>query len=437
VEALSAFLERIERWQPELNCFLRVEPRAAKQSGPLQGVALAHKDMFYREGEVCTCGAELRRDWIASETATVLSRLDAAGASDLGRLNMTEFAYGATGHNQAFGDCRNPWNPAYITGGSSSGSAAAVAADLCFGALGSDTGGSIRAPSGICGVTGLKTTWGRVSRAGAMPLAPSLDTIGPIARSAAGCARLLQAIAGWDERDPQSSREPVPDYAAAINESVQGLRIALPSAWIERECDPVIARSVALAAAEFGRQGAKIVESTMPDLETLSAHCLVVMQAEAAAIHAPGLRQHPERYESQTRVRLEPGLATPATAYLGALRMRGPSLEDFCRSVLASRELFMLPLMRRPTPTLAGTGRGSGAEGAKAIGEITRLLLWVNYLGLPAIALPCGFDQRGLPIGLQLVGQPFSEPLLVRAGAAYQRETAWHTQTPEQSRSHP
>jgi aspartyl-tRNA(Asn)/glutamyl-tRNA(Gln) amidotransferase subunit A len=437
VETLSACVARIERWQPQLNCFLRVEPRAAKQSGPLAGVALAHKDMFYREGEVSTCGAQLRRNWIAPETATVLSRLDASGASDLGRLNMSEFAYGVTGHNQAFGDCRNPWNPAYITGGSSSGSAAAVAAALCFGALGSDTGGSIRAPSGMCGVTGLKTTWGRVSRSGAMPLAPSLDTIGPIARSAADCARLLQAIAGRDERDPQSAREPVPDYGAAVNESVHGLRIALPSAWIERECDPVIARAVAEAAAEFARQGTTIVESAMPDLETLSAHCLVVMQAEAAAIHARWLREDAQRYESQTRARLEPGLATPATAYLGALRMRGPSLERFCSTVLEEADVFMLPIMRRLTPTLAETGRGSGAEGARAIGEITRLLLWVNYLGLPAIALPCGFDPRGLPIGLQVIGRPFAEPLLLRAGAAYQRETGWHTRAPEQHRSHP
>jgi aspartyl-tRNA(Asn)/glutamyl-tRNA(Gln) amidotransferase subunit A len=418
LDQVESCLARIERWQPKLNCFVRVaaehartqarsSDRRNRDRGLLDGAPLAHKDMFYRAGEVCTGGSALRSHWIAPQTSEVLMRLDQAGAVDLGRHNMSELAYGVTGHNQAFGDCRNPWNPDYIPGGSSSGSAAAVAAGLCFGALGSDTGGSIRAPSGICGVTGLKTTLGLVSRAGTLPLSRSLDTIGPIARSADDCALIFRALALTDS------------YSGRV-------RIGLPRKWIEENCHAEVAAAVLAAADELGRQGVSIADSEMPDIETLSAHCMLIMQTEAAALHAAWLRERPDAYESQTRARLEPGFAIPPEAYAGALRMRRPSLERFCAASLSNADVLMLPVMCTPTPTLAETGRGSGAEGAKAIREITRLLLWVNYLGVPALALPCGFDRRGLPIGLQLIGRPFADPLLLHAGAQYQRATGWH-----------
>ncbi|HZT62689.1 MAG TPA: amidase, partial [Burkholderiales bacterium] len=221
-ELLQACRARIEQWQPRINAFIEVDenPRGG-------GVPLAHKDMFYRAGRVSSCGSKIRREWVANETSAALERLDAAGFTDLGRLNMSEFAYGPTGHNEHFGDCRNPWNPDYITGGSSSGSGAAVAARLVFGALGSDTGGSVRLPAAACGVTGLKTTWGRVPLRGAMPLSPSLDTIGPLARSAEDCAILLQAIAGDDGLQEKGK-----------------LRIAISSAWIERNAEPEVAAAV-------------------------------------------------------------------------------------------------------------------------------------------------------------------------------------------------
>src|SRR4051812_35229741 len=276
-ELLKACRARIEQWQPRLNAFIELD------QNPSGGVPLAHKDMFYRAGRVSSCGSKIRRDWIANETSVALERLDAAGFADLGRVNMSEFAYGPTGHNEHFGDCKNPWNPDYITGGSSSGSGAAVAARLVFGALGSDTGGSVRLPAAACGITGLKTTWGRVPLRGALPLSPSLDTIGPLARSADDCAILLQAIAGDDRAQEKND-----------------IRIAMSSAWIERNAEPEVAAAVLAAARTLDRNP---LEVEPPDFGTLSAHCLVVMQAEASGQQAPWRRQRPAGYSSAGRAR--------------------------------------------------------------------------------------------------------------------------------------
>jgi aspartyl-tRNA(Asn)/glutamyl-tRNA(Gln) amidotransferase subunit A len=418
IAELDRRLERIARSQPRINAFIHVAPERARRQardarGPLAGLPLAHKDMFYRAGEVSTCGSALRRDWRAPRTAAALERLDHAGALDLGTLNMSEFAYGITGHNAAYGDCRNPWNPDYIPGGSSSGSAAAVAAGLCDAALGSDTGGSIRIPCGVCGVTGLKTTFGAVDRAGTLPLSHSLDTLGPIARSAKDCASLFHVLTGsppWQGR----------------------LRVGVASQWIRDECHAEVAGAVLQAAERFGA-----IEAPMPDLETLSAHCMIVLQVEAAEVHAPTLAQHPQGYEAVTRARLEPGFGIPAPAYHHALRMRGAALKRFCETTLKDIDAFLMPVMRIRTPTLAETGRGSGAMGAATVRELSRLLHWVNYLGVPSLALPCGFDARGLPIGMQLIGRPQAEPLVLAAGRAYQDKTDWHLRKPNDQGASP
>jgi len=404
-ELLQACRARIEQWQPRINAFVEVEanPRGA-------GVPLAHKDMFYRAGRVSGCGSKIRREWVANETAVVLERLDAAGFADLGRLNMSEFAYGPTGHNEHFGDCRNPWNPDYITGGSSSGSGAAVAARLVFGALGSDTGGSVRLPAAACGITGLKTTWGRVPLRGAMPLSPSLDTIGPLARSAEDCAILLQAITGDD----------------AVPEKKE-IRIAMSSAWIERNAEPEVAAAVLAAAKALDRSPAEVEP---PDFDTLSAHCLVVMQAEASAQHAQWMRERPGDYSSAVRARLEAGYAIPASTYLEVLRLRHAALERFCAQALGSADLYVLPGIAVRVPTREETGPKGGERMPRMLADLTRLTRWVNYLGVPSLVVPCGFDSRGLPLSLQLVGRPFSEALLLAAGRAYQRETDWHSRVP-------
>lgn len=415
-DLLKACRARIEQWQPRLNAFLALEEK------PAGGVPLAHKDMFYRAGRVSSGGSKILRDWVPATTSAALERLDAAGFADLGRLNMSEFAYGPTGHNEHYGDCCNPWNPDYITGGSSSGSGAAVAARLVFGALGSDTGGSVRLPAAACGVTGLKTTWGRVSRHGALPLSHSLDTIGPLARSAEDCALLLQAIAGFDPRDAISAREPVDDYS----KDAPPPRVAISSAWIERHAAPEVAAAVLAAARKF----AKVVEVEAPDFDTLAAHCLVVMQAEASAQHIRWMRERPGDYSSAVRARLESGYAIPATSYLEALRARGAWLERFCSATLGEADVYALPGIAVPIPTREQTGARGGPDMPRLMAEVTRLTRWVNYLGVPALVVPCGFDARGLPISLQLVGRPFAERALLAAGRAFQRETDWHARVP-------
>lgn len=429
-ELAHASRARIECWQPRLNAFVALASEdRAPGPGALSGVPLAHKDMFYRAGRVSSCGSKILRDSVASETSSALARLDQAGAQDIGRLNMSEFAYGPTGHNEHWGDCCNPWNADYITGGSSSGAGAAVAARLVFGALGSDTGGSVRVPAAVCGVSGLKTTWGRVSRHGAMPLSASLDTIGPLARTAEDCALMLGAIAGHDARDPLSAREPVPDYAALLGERTS-LKIALSSAWIERDADPEVAAATLAAAAVLRAGGATLVEVPPPDVDALSTQCMVVMQAEASAQHARWMRERPGDYSSAVRARLEAGYAIPATVYLEALRVRAAWLERFCATTLAGADLYLLPGLAIRVPTRAQTGPQGGAGMPRLLAEVTRLTRWVNYLGVPALVVPCGFDSSGLPISVQFVGRPFAEARLLAAGHAFQRETDWHQRVP-------
>ncbi len=422
-ELLSSCRARIERWQPRLNAFVSTELRfPGAERGALAGIPLAHKDMFYRAGRVSNCGSKIRKGWVASQTAAVLERLDAAGAADIGALNMAEFAYGPTGHNDHWGDCCNPWKPEHITGGSSSGSAAAVAARLVFGALGSDTGGSIRVPAAACGITGLKTTWGRVSRHGAMPLSHSLDTIGPLARSAEDCALIFQVIAGHDARDAITSRAPVDVNLGLVPKAV------VCSRWIERNAHPEVAAAVLAAARLFN---AKEVEA--PEFDLLSAHCLTVLQAEASAQHAQWMRERSQDYSSAVRARLEAGYAIPAAQYLEALRLRTMWLERFTATTLADADLYLCPAIPVPIPTREESGPRGGPEMPKRLVELTRLTRWVNYLGVPALVVPCGLDSRGLPIGLQLVARPFAEGVLLAAGHAYQRETDWHRRVPSEN----
>ena len=430
-ELLAACLKRIERWQPRLNAFVEIEPGAANAAqGALSGIPLAHKDMFYRAGKVSNCGSKIRRGWIAPSTSAALERLAAAGALQIGTLNMAEFAYGPTGHNEHWGDCRNPWDVKRIPGGSSSGSGAAVAARLVFGALGSDTGGSVRLPAALCGVTGLKTTLGRVSRHGAMPLSHSLDTIGPLARSAEDCALLYREIAGFDPRDATTSREPV---LADVGHPARGLRVGISSAWLESQAHPEVAAAVREAARLMGTLGMAVKEVAPPELDPLVTHGMVVMQAEASAQHARWMRERPADFGSAVRARLEPGYAIPATVYLESLRLRTPFLEKFCATTLGDVDAFLLPVLNIRAPTLEQTGASGGAEMRKVIAELTPLTRWVNYLGVPALALPGGFDTQGMPIGLQLVARPFGEQALLRIGHAFQQASDWHLRAPPES----
>jgi aspartyl-tRNA(Asn)/glutamyl-tRNA(Gln) amidotransferase subunit A len=444
VEVTQACLARIKRFQEKLNCFISLEEDAALAAareadaelargivkGALHGVPLAHKDMFYRAGKVATCGSKIRSQWVAETTSTALERLAAAGAIQLGTLNMAEFAYGPTGHNYHYGHCRNPWGTDHITGGSSSGSGCSVAARLAFGALGSDTGGSIRAPAAFCGLAGIKPTYARVSRYGAMPLSYSLDTVGPLARTVADCAAMLKVIAGQDPNDPTSSDEPVPDFVALLEAPVRGLRVGVANQFFFDDLDPEIAAAMDNAIAVFKDLGIEIRSVDVPDINVINANAQVVMFSEASALHGELMRSRPEDYSDQVRSRLEFGYALTAVQYIDALRYRSVALQNFNGAVFAQVDLLVSPAVNSKVPTIADTDTGGSPRMAQVFARLTRLLRPVNYLGVPALVLPCGFSSDGLPIGMQLIGRPFAEAFLFRVGHQYQRATEWHRKVP-------
>ena len=443
-ELTRSCLHRIARWQPHINAFMSIEAEAALKAadeadaalaagrnlGPLHGVPLAHKDMYYDAGKVVTCGSLIRRDFVATTTSTALRRLRDAGSIRLGSLQMAEFAYGPTGHNAHYGAVRNPFAPDHITGGSSSGSGAAVAARLTFAALGSDTGGSVRMPAHFCGVTGLKTTYGRISRAGAMPLSQSLDTVGPLARSAADCALLLALMAGADPDDPTASMTPVADYLAATTAPIKGLRIGVPTAFYVDDLDADIATVLNHTIAVLRREGADIVKVELPDQRQLSAACQLVLAVEAAAFHKRWLIERPQDYGPQVLMRLQNGLAIPGVTYLEALRWRGPAL---AAHIAATRDVdaVLAPVAPVAAPTIAESDVGTSPGAEAAIQRLTRFTRPINYLGLPALSVPAGFTGKGLPVGVQLIGRSFDEATLLRIGAAFQRATDFHERVPE------
>ena len=349
VEVMTATVARAERLQPVLNCFISLQAEAALESaaaadatlargdapGPLHGVPLAHKDMFYRAGHVTTCGSRIRKDFVPDHDSTALARLHGAGAIYLGGLNMAEFATGPTGHNEHWGDCRNPWNPAHISGGSSSGSGASVAGRVVFGALGSDTGGSVRLPSTCNGVVGLKTTAGLVSRYGIMPLSHTLDTVGPLTRTVRDAARILSAIAGHDPRDPTSSERPVPDYEAALAEGAEGLRIGVPTDYFYDLATDEVRTLMEQSLDVFRAAGAKVVEVAVPDIERINHLSNIILSCEASAIHEPWIANRPDDYQAQVRNRYEPGLHVPAVKYIQALAARAGLLREFVDTTLS------------------------------------------------------------------------------------------------------
>src|SRR5579883_9891 len=447
VEATEACLARIDVWQPRVNAFLRLykdkalaqaramdaELAAGKRRGPLHGVPMAHKDMYYRKGEISTGGSAIRKDWRAPVTATALEKLDAAGVVELGFLNMAEFAAGPTGHNVHHGHCRNPWDQSRVTGGSSSGSGASVAARLVYGALGSDTGGSIRLPAAACGVVGMKATYGRVSRAGAVARSWTLDHVGPLTRTVRDNARVLAAIAGHDPKDSTTSEKPVPDYEAALEGGVSGLKIglALPKEGLV-PLDPSIGAAVQAAADALGRLGATITPVSLPDFTALYRAAEVMVKCEAAAMHRPWMEKTPELYANQVRTRMEAGFFIPATQYIDALRLRAQFVMEFLSTSMEGVDAVILPAIPFPLPTIeeTDTEEKGGTAVLKMVASLTGLTRPFNTLGVPALSVPCGFDHNGAPIGLQLVGRPFDESLLYRIGHAYQGATDFHRRVP-------
>lgn len=441
----TAALDRLEGAGRAFNAVAALTPEAALEQaravdrarasgqplGPLAGVPMAHKDLVYRAGRACDCGSRIRAGFVPEVTSTALARLDAAGAVDLGTLHMAEFAMSPTGFNAHHGHGRNPWNPAHVCGGSSSGSGIAVGARAVPAALGTDTGGSIRHPAAACGVTGLKPTHGAVSLAGVMPLSATLDTVGPLALSARDAARIMDVIAGEDRADPTTAWAPPMAHEATLTGTLGGLTLARPRGYYDGDVDAAVEGALEEARATLAGLGAQIVETRAPDMAAPNAFAHLVIAVEAATLHRRWLEERPEDYADQVRARIEAGLAYPATRYAEALMRRGTVAAEWIDAVLGPADAAILPAFPVPVPTIAATTEGGPEAVAAIIGTLTRNTRAINYLGLPAVVFPVGASRDGLPIACQIVGRPWAEPLLLRIADAFQRVTAFHAAAPE------
>ncbi len=430
VELTRAALSRIERLNPKLNAFITVTADSAMQRarqadaelasgadlGPLHGIPTAVKDLFDQRGTPTTAGSKLYQDRQVTENSTVVEKLQNAGAVLLGKLNLHELAYGITSANPHFGPVRNPWKPEHSPGGSSGGSGAAVATRMVYAAIGSDTGGSIRIPAAFCGTVGLKPTYGRVSRHGAIPLGYTLDHVGPLTRSVRDAAIVLNAIAGYDSRDHASSRRPVVDYVPEEDCSIRGVRIGFPENFYFEQLDGDVESAVRGAVARAESLGAKVVPIRVPDIAALNAIGRVILLAEASAVYA-NHAQNRELIGADVITLLDQGRLLPAVDYINAQRLRRQVLRQF-EALWNTVDCVFCPTTPNTAPRIgATTVRLSGQEEDVRLAT-TRLVRGVNVLGFPALSLPCGMSGEGLPIGLQIIGPSFEESTILRVGAA-------------------
>ena len=434
VEATKAAIERLQACHELTNCLIALEADEAlsaakaadaaianaRATGPLAGVPLAHKDMFDRKGKIASWGAKIRPDKPAVADATAIARFKAAGALQIAALHLAEFAYGPTGHNYVLGHARNPWDPTRMTGGSSAGTAAAVAYGAIPLGLGSDTGGSLRLPAACCGVTSIKPTWGRISRAGAMPLAPALDTVGVIARHVEDLALTLGMLAGPDPRDPAASSVPVPNYVARLSDPIAGVRLGVDAALIA-EAHPQVQRMVGEVSAILIKLGLRRATCRFTDWQTLDHLVQLVQLPDAASAHSMFLRTRPTDYGAQVRARAEVGHFICAVDHLTALRARGLILKRTLAQTFKDVDIAILPILADPLPTIAELDVGGGPQVQAAMGRVVKYTRPINYLGLPTLTLPIP-RSGGLPNGVQLIGKPYAEALLLAIAQAYQRE---------------
>lgn len=430
VEVTEAALARIDRLDSTLRAFVTVtaeEARAAARTaereieaggyrGPLHGVPLGVKDLCETARVRTTAGSRFFIDWLPDRDATVVRKLRDAGAIVVGKLNLHEFAFGATGINTHTGTARNPWDLARITGGSSSGSGAAVAAGECFAALGTDTGGSIRMPASLCGIVGLKPTYGRVSLDGVVPLAPSLDHVGPMTRCVTDAALVLQAIAGYDPDDLGSADVPVGDFSAQLDAGVQSLRFAVPAQYVFDECEPEVAGAVERAVATLTSLGARAVEIDGGDLSEWWLASVTILLGEAAAYHRQRYETNPSGFSDDVQLYLATGMQIPAHRYVAAAQLRDALRHGAAEERLfATADVLLMPATVLPARRIADVGHDDPG------GLLTHNTAPFNVSGHPAISVPCGLTAAGLPIGLQIVGRHWDEVTLLRVAAAYER----------------
>jgi aspartyl-tRNA(Asn)/glutamyl-tRNA(Gln) amidotransferase subunit A len=425
-------LQRIHEHNPEINCFIEVFGEEAlrqarqldrelgngKWRGALHGVPVAVKDIFDFPGHGASAGSGLARD-AATSHATLLRKLEAAGAVIIGVLNLDELAAGGTGDNAHFGRCKNPWNPAHISGGSSSGSAAAVAAGLCYASIGSDAGGSIRIPAAFCGVVGMKPSYGRVSRQGAMARTWSMDCIGPVTRNCNDAAIVLNAILGQDPQDASSVRsEPVIcQLPSAQTGSLpvigvfEGHAVSSPA-----PCDPNYDSALKLLADA----GYALPSSAVPDLDLYTEMQQIIVKSEGAAMHGRALRNADPKLSYAVRSVIEGGLDIPAVRYIEALSLRPGLVQSFIETVLGEADLLLMPVSLPSAPLFSPQDGLEARDIDLAFSQMATMTRFANYLGLPAISIPSGCDSSGMPTAIQLVGRPFEESLLLSTAAHFE-----------------
>ncbi len=437
VELTTDCLARIERLNPRLNAFITVtaasalaeasqaeaEIRRGDWRGPLHGIPFALKDLIDTAGIRTTAASSLFKDRIPGEDAEIVRRLKAAGAVLLGKQNLHEFAYGGSSMVSYFGEVRNAWDPEHIAGGSSGGSATAVAAGLCHGAIGTDTAGSIREPAALCGVVGLKPSYGRVSARGVIPLSLSLDHVGPIARTVADAAVILQAIAGFDAKDKTSADVPVEDYVRRLRENLRPLRIGVPRKFFYQDLDAEVASAADEALATLATMGAEMrdIELPVPTDRTLQS-------AESYAFHAEFVARSPERYQPETLRRIRTGQNVSEEDLLECRRELERSRYNVA-ATFKNVDLIVTPTTPIPAPALAELKQNSDLLRPREL-LLLRNTRPINVWGLPAISIPGGFTHAGLPIGLQIVGPHWGEAKVLQVAWAYEQATTWHKREP-------
>jgi aspartyl-tRNA(Asn)/glutamyl-tRNA(Gln) amidotransferase subunit A len=450
VDLTKRYLDQIEKYNPVVNAYVAVTAEAALKEaealerelddghyrGPLHGIPIAHKDLYCTRGVPTTCCSRVLADFVPDHDATVVRQWRDAGTVMLGKLNTNEFAYGARNVSSSFGPARNPWNPDFIAGGSSGGSSIAVLLGMCAAATGSDSGGSIRIPSSLCGVVGFKPTFGLGSRNGIFPLLWSADHPGPIGRSVADCALLLQPMAGYDPADRSTAQRRYGDFTRGLGRDINGLRVGVPRRYYFDTSDSESADAVCAALDVLRSLGAVVEEIEIPYIDEAAAASSILHLAEAASYHDDVLTTAPHLYTDETRLNLELGNYILAKDYLNAQRYRVLLGRSF-------RELFRsYDVIATPTTRIAAVPIEAEIVDIRGETKSVHLSLLHNtepcdLAGLPAITVPCGFNSRQLPIGFQLMGRPFDEDLLFRVGSAYEFATEWHLQQPPPRRTKP
>jgi aspartyl-tRNA(Asn)/glutamyl-tRNA(Gln) amidotransferase subunit A len=397
---------------------------------PLHGVPLAHKDLLEVAGLEMHVGSKILRGNVAKNNAWAINMLDAAGQVNLGALHMAEFAMSPTGFNAHYGHGLNPWNPAYACGGSSSGSGIAVAARLIFGSLGSDTGGSIRHPAAMCGVTGIKPTAGRVSFAGVFPLSHTLDCVGPLAQTARDCARILTHISAPNSNDLWCTPRANEDYEATLDGNIKGLRIGVPEAYYRENLDPEVAAALKTSLEVLKARGALLVDVQVPDMAKIHEMTAIVLTVEAATVHHRWMQTRRDEYGSQVLARTAPGFTHSGITYREALDARQDLIQAYLDTCFANCDVVHIPTLMVQTPTIAATTTGSLDEILQAINGFSYAGRAINYLGFPSMSVPAGLSSTNMPLAFQLVGRHFEEAKLLKVADAFQRDTAWHRQQP-------